>query len=123
MSQLLLNMIRRGQTAEIAALVVESPEAARARDAQGVSMLMWTVYTRQPAITEALRAGCGHLDVFEASALGDCARLRETVGLGTFLATRNARAAEAHFSSSCLTRSATLSCWRCIARSSSSIRS
>jgi hypothetical protein len=80
MSQLLLNMIRRGQTAEIAALVVESPEAARARDAQGVSMLMWSVYTRQPAITEALRTQRGDLDVFEAAALGDCARLREIIG-------------------------------------------
>jgi len=51
MSQLLLNMIRRGQKAEIAALVVESPEEAKARDAQGVSMLMWSIYTRQPEIT------------------------------------------------------------------------
>ncbi|MGB7191009.1 MAG: ankyrin repeat domain-containing protein [Acidobacteriaceae bacterium] len=75
MSQLLLNMIRRGQNAELAAVVAEAPEAARARDAQGVSMLMWSVYTRQPEITGTLRPAAGELDVFEAAALGDCERL------------------------------------------------
>jgi uncharacterized protein len=79
MSQHLLNMIRRGQTAEITALVAEEPAAARARDAQGVSMLMWSIYTRQPQITECLRGAGGELDVFEAAALGECARLHEIV--------------------------------------------
>jgi hypothetical protein len=79
MSQLLLNMIRRGQKAEIAALMAEAPSAARARDAQGVSMLMWSIYTRQPEITDILCAHAGELDVFEAAALGDCDRLREIV--------------------------------------------
>lgn len=77
MSQHLLNMIRRGQTADIAALVAETPAAARARDAQGVSVLMWSIYTRQPEITDCLRPLAGELDVFEASALGDCVRLHE----------------------------------------------
>lgn len=77
MSQHLLNMIRRGQAQEIAALVAESPGAARVRDAQGVSMLMWSIYTRQPEITNTLRGAAEELDVFEAAALGDCARLRE----------------------------------------------
>jgi hypothetical protein len=77
MSQLLLNMIRRGQAAELAALMAEAPDAARARDAQGVSMLMWSIYTRQPEITGCLRPLAGELDVFEAAALGDCKRLHE----------------------------------------------
>lgn len=76
MSQLVLNMIRRGQAAELAALVAESPSAARVRDAQGVSMLMWSVYARQTQITDCLRGAAGDLDVFEAAALGDCDRLR-----------------------------------------------
>jgi len=75
MSQLLLNMIRRGQKTELAAVVAEAPEAARTRDAQGISMLMWSVYTRQPEITAMLRTSAGELDVFEAAALGDCERL------------------------------------------------
>ncbi|MGH9586312.1 MAG: ankyrin repeat domain-containing protein [Acidobacteriaceae bacterium] len=80
MSQLLLNMIRRGQKADIAALVVESPDEAKDRDAQGVSMLMWSIYTRQPEITGCLRPLAGDLDVFEAAALGDCGRLRALLG-------------------------------------------
>lgn len=79
MSQQLVNMIRRGQKAEIADIVKEEPGAARARDAQGVSLLMWSVYARQPEITECLRAAAGDLDVFEAAALGDCARLHELI--------------------------------------------
>lgn len=77
MSQHLLNLIRRGQKPEIAALLAESPAAARARDAQGVSMLLWSIYSRQPEITGMLRSEAGDLDVFEAAALGDCERLRE----------------------------------------------
>lgn len=73
----MLNMIRRGQAAELAAVVAESPEAARARDAQGVSILMWSVYTRQPEIVNCLRPAVGQLDLFEAAALGDCERLLE----------------------------------------------
>lgn len=79
MSQLVLNMIRRGQAAELAALVAESPSAARARDAQGVSMLMWSIYARQSQITNTLRGAAGDLDVFEASALGDCDRLKSLI--------------------------------------------
>ena len=79
MSQHLLNMIRRGQAAEIVALVAETPAAARARDAQGVSMLMWSIYSRQPEITRCLHAASGDLDIFEAAALGDCSRLLQIV--------------------------------------------
>lgn len=79
MSQHLVNMIRRGQKAEIAALVAEEPGAARARDAQGVSVLMWSVYLRQTEITGCLRAAAGELDIFEAAALGDCATLHEII--------------------------------------------
>jgi uncharacterized protein len=79
MSQQLVNMIRRGQKAEIADLIREEPDAARARDAQGVSLLMWSVYVGQPEITQCLQPAVGDLDVFEAAALGDCARLREII--------------------------------------------
>jgi uncharacterized protein len=79
MSQLFLNMIRRGETAEIAAAVEETPELARCRDAQGVSALMWSIYTHQPMIRDflhnQLRAGAVDLDIHEAAALGDCERL------------------------------------------------
>jgi uncharacterized protein len=79
MSQHLLNMIRRGQKAEIAAIVAEEPSAARARDAQGVSLLMWSVYTGQTEIRDCLRGAAGELDVFEAAAVGDCVQLQAIV--------------------------------------------
>jgi hypothetical protein len=79
MSQHLLSMIRRGQTAEIAALVAEVPSSAQSRDVQGVSMLMWSIYVRQPEITQCLRPAAGDLDVFEAAALGDSSRLKAII--------------------------------------------
>lgn len=79
MSQHFLNMIRKGQAAEIAAAVEESPELARCRDAQGVSALLWSVYTRQPAIRDFLRLHAGDLDICEAAALGDCERLHALI--------------------------------------------
>ena len=72
-------MIRRGQKAEIADLIAEEPAAARARDGQGVSVLMWSVYAHQREITDCLKAVVGELDIFEAAALGDCARLHELI--------------------------------------------
>jgi hypothetical protein len=76
MSTLLFEMIRRGQSAELAADVEVRPELAQARDVQGVSALLWTVYTRQSAMRDFLRPRIAELDVFEAAALGDLPSLR-----------------------------------------------
>ncbi len=86
MSQLFLNMIRRGETAEIAAAVEESPALARCRDAQGVSALMWSVYTRQPLIRDFLRGHAGDFDIHEAAALGECERLHALISSDAMLA-------------------------------------
>jgi hypothetical protein len=86
MSQLFLNMIRRGETAEIAAAVEETPELAGYRDAQGVSALMWAIYKRQPLISDFLRSRASELDVHEAAALGECERLHELIAADAMLA-------------------------------------
>jgi ankyrin repeat protein len=86
MSQIFLNMIRRGETAEIAAAVEENPGLARFRDAQGVSALMWSIYTRQPLIRDFLRVHAGELDIHEAAALGECSRLHELIASDAMLA-------------------------------------
>lgn len=86
MSQLFLNMIRRGETAEIAAAVEENPALARYRDAQGVSALMWSIYTRQPVIRDFLRLHAGDCDIHEAAALGDCDRLHVLIAGDAMLA-------------------------------------
>ena len=75
MSTLLFDMIRRGQTAEFAAEVEAHPELAHAHDAQGVSALLWSIYTGQSLTRDFLRARISEPDIFEAAALGDIARL------------------------------------------------
>jgi len=76
MSTNVFDMIRRGQSAELAAAVEEHPELAGAHDVQGVSALLWTVYTRQPEMRDLLRARVPELDLFEAGAVGDLPGLR-----------------------------------------------
>jgi uncharacterized protein len=75
MSQHFLNLIRKGETAEVAAAAEEDPSLVTCRDAQGVSALLWSIYGRQPLITNFLLAHLEQLDIFEASAVGDCERL------------------------------------------------
>jgi len=53
-----------------------APKLASDRAGSGPSPLLWAAYHRQPEVVEALRAHASP-DVFEASALGDEARLAE----------------------------------------------
>ncbi len=76
MSTFVFDMIRRGQSKELAAQIEAHPELAQARDAQGVSALLWSVYAGQTAMRELLRAQVPEPDIFEAAALGDVSRLR-----------------------------------------------
>ncbi len=86
MSQHFLNLIRKGETAEIAAAVEQTPELARCRDPQGVSALMWSVYTGQPVIRDFLRQHAGDLDISEAACLGDCECLQKLIASDAMLA-------------------------------------
>jgi ankyrin repeat protein len=74
-SQRFLNLIRGGQTAEVAAAVEEDRSLLTCRDAQGVSAFLWSIYNQQPLIRDYLLTHLQALDIFEASALGDCTRL------------------------------------------------
>jgi ankyrin repeat protein len=74
-SQRFLNLIRSGETAEVAAAAEEDPSLVACRDAQGVSAFLWSIYSRQPLIRDFLLARLTDLDLFEASALGDCGRI------------------------------------------------
>ena len=80
MSQRFLNLIRAGKTAEVATAVEEEPSLVESRDAQGVSAFLWSIYSGQPVIRDFLRTRLAGLDIFEASAAGDCARLAELCG-------------------------------------------
>lgn len=76
MSQRFLNLIRNGESADVAALVEEDKSLVSCRDAQGVSALLWAVYSGQPVIRDFLLSRLQELDLFEASAVGDCGRLQ-----------------------------------------------
>lgn len=74
-------MIQLGQTAEVADAVAGDPSLLSWRDPQGVSALLWAIYSGQSLIVDFLvaehaRAG-QPLDPFEASALGDLSALRQ----------------------------------------------
>lgn len=81
MNQNLLRLIQSGATAELADAVAADPALLEYRDPQGVSALLWSIYTGQTMARDfflSQRAERGiPLDIFEAAALGDEARLRE----------------------------------------------
>jgi uncharacterized protein len=76
-SQRFLNLIRSGETAEVAAAVEEDPSLVSCRDAQGVSAFSWSIYSRQPLVRDFLLSRLSDLDIFECSVLGDCDRLEK----------------------------------------------
>jgi hypothetical protein len=78
-SKSFLDLVKRGDTQEIADWVKDDPQIAESRDAQGVSALLWAVYSGHTVVREFLRSGL-ELDLAEAAAVGDAARLRELLG-------------------------------------------
>jgi uncharacterized protein len=84
-SQRFLNLIRKGETAEVASAVEEDSSLVAYRDAQGVSALLWSVYTGQTIIRDFLLSRIPEIDVFEASAVGDPARLQTILGQDAML--------------------------------------
>lgn len=80
MSQNFLQSIQSGNAAEVAAALENDPSLAQYRDAQGVSALLWAVYTGQTKVRDLLVAKLAALnmplDVFEAASTGNEARLQ-----------------------------------------------
>ena len=75
MSQQFLKYIQRGATVEVADTVAADPSLLAWRDVQGVSALMWAIYSGQELVrdfllTERLRTGIA-LDAYEAAAVGN----------------------------------------------------
>lgn len=84
MSQYFLKLIQSGSVVEVTASLDTNPSLAEYRDPQGVSALLWAVYTGQTAIRDLLlkkRKERGVVsDVFEAAATGDEAQLQALLG-------------------------------------------
>jgi len=83
MSQQFLKYIQRGATAEVADAVAADPTLLTWRDAQGVSALMWSIYSGQTIIRNFLLVQIANanlpLDLFEAAAVGDPAEIVATL--------------------------------------------
>jgi uncharacterized protein len=81
MSQHFIKLIQTGATSEIASAVEADPALVEARDLQGVSALLWSVYAGQPVVRDYLLAQLAArgilLDIFEAAAVGDILRIED----------------------------------------------
>jgi ankyrin repeat protein len=79
MSQHFLKSIQRGDAAAVAEAVAADPSLVTWRDPQGISPLMWAIYTGQTTIRNFLLVQIANqgipLDLFEAAALGDPAEI------------------------------------------------
>jgi len=78
-SEELFGAIGSGDVDAVRALLTEDPLLAAARDEHGVSAALRARYHREPEIEAAIRAVGPPLDVFEAAAFGDGARLTEVL--------------------------------------------
>ncbi len=62
--------IQNGEQADVAARLTANPALATARNANGVSAVLWAFYTGESEIADRLIAQAGPLDIFEAAAAG-----------------------------------------------------
>jgi uncharacterized protein len=62
--------VQAGDVGKIRGLLATDPSLAAARDAKGVSALMFAFYHRRPEIADLLLAAKPDLDIFEATAAG-----------------------------------------------------
>ncbi len=84
--QAIFDAIRATDRAAVVNLLAADPSVAHARNGAGVSALMQARYEHKFEILEVLRNAAGELDIFEAAALGDSARLRDLLQADSQLA-------------------------------------
>jgi uncharacterized protein len=77
MVQDIFTAITANDKERVAQLIAAEPGAAHARNAGGISALMQARYENRLEIVDLLRPATGELDIFEAAALGDVARLNK----------------------------------------------
>lgn len=74
-----LEAVRKGDVAKVEEMLRIDPARAAARDPDGVSAILLGTYYRQPRVVEALLERGPKLDLYEASAVGNLARVKELV--------------------------------------------
>jgi len=70
-----LAIVKRGEIDVVRAALETEPALANTRSAQGLSALMTALYNQQPKIADLIRAHATDVNIFEASAAGDNARV------------------------------------------------
>jgi ankyrin repeat protein len=79
MEQDIFSAITAGDSGKVKELIAQQSDVAHVRNQAGVSALMQARYENRMEFVELLRKAAGEIDVFEAAALGDLARLRTLV--------------------------------------------
>ena len=69
--------VQAGDLEKLRGMLQDDHSLASARDASGVSAVMHALYRRRPDIAGLLITANPDLDIFEATALGNCARVSE----------------------------------------------
>ena len=78
--QAFFDAIKAGRLDDLKSLVANDPALLRARDANGASAILVSVYNGKRDVAEALVNLGAQLDLFEASALGRVERIGEILG-------------------------------------------
>lgn len=71
----IFDAVEAGDASRVRELLAEDPGLAGATSPEGLSALLWARYLARTEIAELLRDAKGELDLFEAAALGDAARV------------------------------------------------
>lgn len=79
MSSLLFEALKTNDQAAVDTLLTEEPALAGARNERGLSAVLWAVYMGRKEILQMLLAKQPTLDIFEAAAVGDRAKVEEWV--------------------------------------------
>jgi len=87
----LFSAIKEGDRERVEALLADEPALANAHDEAGMSAVLAAAYWSQPAIVAALLAHGPQLDLFEAAAANDLARVAEITAGHPELAAAHAR--------------------------------
>jgi ankyrin repeat protein len=85
MSQQFLDAATAGDVSKVKAMLQDDPALARAKDENGVSVIMKATYYGKKDVVSALLDSGAELDVYEAAATGQTARLLELLANDTSL--------------------------------------
>jgi ankyrin repeat protein len=77
--QALFTAIQAGDRPGVKKLIGQNPALVQSRDENGISAVLMALYYNHPEIASILVEGGAHLDIFEASAVGNLGRVHQLV--------------------------------------------